>query len=108
MPNYNSILNRMPPNAVGRKRIQSVEKAVDAGLNYYATGLTWDPTTYKYTIAMTGASNVVGGSQQTFGNTLYISGSTAGLLRLYEPTSAGSDYVSIAAPATLGSSYSLV
>ena len=61
----------MPYNTIGKQAVQNWESA--GNTNFYPTGLTWDPTTYKYTIALTGGSDVVGGSQQVFGNQIKLS-----------------------------------
>ena len=49
MAQYTNILNRLPPNAVGRKRIQSIEKITSE--NFYVTGATIGGTP-NYTLTL--------------------------------------------------------
>ena len=80
--------------------------AAFSGGNSYITGLAFAPSTQKLTATLSDSSTVLSNTLTNFGNEIYVSGSNAGRVRFYEPTSAGSNYLQLQAPATITSDLS--
>ena len=81
--------------------------AAFSGGNSYITGLAFAPSTQKLTATLSDSSTVLSNTLTNFGNEIYVSGSNAGRVRFYEPTSAGSNYLQLQAPATIASDFLL-
>ena len=82
----------MPHNAVGKKRIVSIASGSSI------SSVTYVPGSYHYVLTQAGGATVTGSSQQNFGNSIILSGSSAGSLKLYETTANGAHSLTIKAP----------